>query len=76
MKNLILIINLFFAVLISAVGQESKSVLFIGNSYTYFWNLPQQVTSMSRAMGVPMMSRQSTSGGVTLDMHWERRKRA
>ena len=50
---------------------DSLSVLFVGNSYTYFWNLPQHVASMARTQNIPMVTRQSTNGGVTLANHWK-----
>ena len=48
----------------------SKKILFIGNSYTYFWNLPQTVHIMSSADSVILQTRQSTIGGVNLGQHW------
>lgn len=47
-----------------------KSVLFIGNSYTYFWNLPQNVALMAEAAEVDLSTRQSTVGGINLGTHW------
>ena len=53
-------------------GQDSAvpSILFVGNSYTYFWNLPQTVAVMAAEKEVPLRTRQSTSGGVNLGQHW------
>ncbi len=55
------------------VGDTSR-VLFIGNSYTYFWNLPQHVSLMAESKGIPLMARQSTAGGSTLGNHWKDEK--
>jgi hypothetical protein len=54
-------------------GQQVKSdqVLFIGNSYTYFWNLPQQVASMAESRGIELKTFQSTIGGANLGQHWK-----
>lgn len=54
-------------------GQESD-VLFIGNSYTYFWNLPQVVEAIGRDQGVIIHARQSTAGGANLGQHWNNHK--
>lgn len=47
-----------------------KKVLFIGNSYTYFWNLPKLVELMAKERNIELTTRQSTSGGVSLGTHW------
>ena len=54
--------------------QAAPRVLFVGNSYTYFWNLPQTVAVMAAEKGVPLLTRQSTSGGVNLGQHWRGEK--
>ena len=45
-------------------------VLFVGNSYTYFWNLSSLVELMAKERGIVMETRHSTSGGVSLGTHW------
>lgn len=68
------LITLSFALVFSLnlLSQEdSQSVLFVGNSYTYFWNLPQHVASMAKTQNISLMTRQSTNGGVTLANHWK-----
>tara|TARA_A100000171_G_scaffold18150_2_gene16700 strand:- start:3459 stop:4235 length:777 start_codon:yes stop_codon:yes gene_type:complete len=54
--------------------QDTLRVLFVGNSYTYFWNLPQLVTAMAESQGIPIITRQSTVGGSTLEEHWNEEK--
>ena len=51
-----------------------KKVLFVGNSYTYYWNLPQLVSYLSTELGTPLIARQSTEGGVNLEQHWKSEK--
>jgi len=52
--------------------RDTVRVLFVGNSYTYFWNLPQTVQAMGQASGNTfVLARQSTAGGVTWKQHWE-----
>lgn len=64
----------FFVLLIgnSAVGQEDlpKRVLFVGNSYTYFWNLPHHVNLMAESQGIKIETIQSTAGGSHWGHHW------
>jgi hypothetical protein len=55
---------------LSAQSEQSKKILFIGNSYTYFWNLPQTLNIMSLNDSIRLDTRQSTSGGVSLRQHW------
>lgn len=76
MRQLLLTIGLLLATASVGWGQNEQgpSVLFVGNSYTYFWNLPQTVEAMGEAMEVPLVARQSTSGGVNLGQHWRGEK--
>lgn len=60
--------------LYSQSEQEQKRILFVGNSYTYQWNLPQQVAAMSQATEDDLYIRQSTAGGVTWGQHWRGEK--
>ena len=66
--------NIFFLLLLTHTiwGQTagSKKVLFVGNSYTYFWNLPLTVQVMSEKDSVQLITRQSTGGGMSLRQHW------
>jgi len=50
--------------------KEIEKVLFVGNSYTYFWNLPKTVQTMAEGQGSPLVVRQSTAGGVSWKGHW------
>jgi hypothetical protein len=50
---------------------KQKRVLFVGNSYTFFWNLPQLVTAMAASQGEDIYTQQSTSGGVNWKQHWD-----
>lgn len=53
-------------------GQNSKTkkVLFVGNSYTYFWNLPLTVQVFAEKDSIGFETRQSTGGGMSLRQHW------
>ena len=50
---------------------DTLKVLFVGNSFTYFYNLPQVVSAMAAHKDVPIMTRQSTVGGSNLEQHWK-----
>ena len=70
-KNIFLfVIPFFFCVSSFAQNKSNQKVLFVGNSYTYFWNLPQHVAAMAESQNVNLTTRQSTSGGVSLGHHW------
>jgi len=78
---------LALAILLSVAAFSQKSVategggndgvvkvLFVGNSFTYFYNLPQVVAAMARSQGVNIITRQSTVGGSRLEQHWKEEK--
>lgn len=65
---------LFVAIfsLAANLGAQSvppKKILFVGNSYTYFWNLPQNVALLAKNGGVNLYTQQSTAGGVNWGQH-------
>lgn len=71
-KYYILILFIFFWQPQVSNGQnEEKRVLFVGNSYTYFWNLPQLISAMAESQGKDIFTQQSTSGGVNWKQHWD-----
>lgn len=49
---------------------ELTRVLFIGNSYTYFNNLPFMLEGLSSAAGKTVQTHSVTRGGKTLQWHW------
>ncbi len=65
----------FFFLSFSAFAQAPEKVLFVGNSYTYFWNLPQQVAAMAKSRDLTIDTWQSTSGGTSLAQHWRGEKK-
>jgi len=42
-----------------------QKVLFVGNSFTFYWNLPAMVESMAEEKGIKMDIFQSTAGSAT-----------
>lgn len=72
-----ILLSIFFSLLnpiLFAQGENEKKVLFIGNSYTYFWNLPQQFNLMAEAKNENYFAIQSTAGGVNWSQHWRGEK--
>ncbi|CAK9068303.1 Methylthioribose transporter [Durusdinium trenchii] len=41
------------------------------NSYTFYWNLPQSVSSMAESQQITLTTSQSTGSGVALVHHWK-----
>jgi hypothetical protein len=69
------IIFLFFFLFVGCMHSNAqieppKNILFVGNSYTYFWNLPQTVDLMIESQSMEMKAEQSTAGGASLGHHW------
>ena len=52
-------------------AQEKERILFIGNSFTFYWNLPNQVEQMSAEKNLEWDIVQSTEGGASLRDHWQ-----
>jgi hypothetical protein len=69
-----LILALCFSLALAGQGDAPKRVLFVGNSFTYFFNLPQVVNAMAETQGVAIETRQSTVGGSNLEQHWKGEK--
>lgn len=49
---------------------DTLKVLFVGNSYTYFENLPQVVSVLSEKTGTVLVTEKVTIGGAKLSEHW------
>ncbi len=64
----------FFIMLIMSVlanAQEEKNVLFVGNSITYYNNMPQTFKSIADEKGNPVTISQHTPGGTGFIHHIE-----
>ncbi|MFL2665969.1 MAG: hypothetical protein ACJ0NM_01095, partial [Flavobacteriaceae bacterium] len=67
--NRLLIILSFIILTNPILSQEKTSpsnILFVGNSFTFFWNMPQLVSAMAESQGVSINSYQSTVSGSSL----------
>ncbi|RKQ42435.1 hypothetical protein BXY85_3045 [Roseivirga pacifica] len=72
--QLFMLAVLFLPASLYAQTQDTLRVLFVGNSYTYFYNLPQMVATMAESQGKAIVTRQSTVGGSHLGEHWNRER--
>ena len=52
-----------------AFSQQTKEVLFVGNSYTYGNNLPDLVKQIALSFGDTLIHDSSTPGGATFNVH-------
>lgn len=50
-------------------GQTTRRALFLGNSYTYFNNMPQMVATIADGLGDSLIFDMYAPGGYTLDDH-------
>ena len=82
-KRFILILLVCLLATVSCTGQtasknaenkkaDSLKVLFIGNSYTYFNNLPQILEKMAAGRGEKLEAEMVVAGGATLRSLWNR----
>jgi hypothetical protein len=60
---------IFILCAVSLFGQNTKRVLFLGNSYTYVNNLPQILTDMAASTGKTLVFDSNTPGGYYLGQH-------
>lgn len=68
MRKISILVTLSFFAL-KSFAQDSVSVLFIGNSYTYVNNLPQLVHDLAASKGDVVTFGSQTAGGATFQYH-------
>jgi len=59
----------FFFLITISINAQTKKVLFIGNSYTYYNNMPQLVADAALSVGDTLIKQSHTPGGGTLNNH-------
>lgn len=67
---LFLLLGSLFATCLAQETKDTLNVLFVGNSYTYFNNLPQLVSIISDSSKTKLVTKKSTIGGARLSEHW------
>src|ERR1700682_5938249 len=56
----------------AATQADELQALFIGNSFTYYHDLPKMVAELAKAGGQrPLRYERETPGGCTLEKHWK-----
>ncbi|MBO4307308.1 MAG: T9SS type A sorting domain-containing protein [Bacteroidales bacterium] len=60
---------LLMALAVPCGAQQSKRVLFVGNSYTYVNDLPQMISAVAQSMGDNVEASSNTPGGCTFMQH-------
>jgi hypothetical protein len=68
MKSFILFTILLFVGL-QSIAQQTIKALFIGNSYTYYNNLPQLTANIALSLGDTLTFDSNTIGGYTFEQH-------
>jgi hypothetical protein len=68
---LYLVLGLLFLPAFMNAQQKELKVLFVGNSYTYGYNLPHIVSIISAETSTKLITRKSVTGGATLKEHWK-----
>ena len=69
--------SLFILFLLCAVlgaKAETLQVLFVGNSYTFVNNVPEQLKIMAQSKGHDLVYEMHTPGGRSFEKHWEEGK--
>ena len=69
MRTLLLTVLYFFSCL-AAQEKNTENILFIGNSFTFYWNLPLVVESMANERNYKFDITQSTATASSLKDHW------
>ncbi len=68
-----IVAGIFSLLTVNGSAQDQKDtlrVLFVGNSYTYFENLPQTVSVLAEKTGTVLVTEKITIGGAKLSEHW------
>ena len=61
---------LLFSWSLLATAQSQERILFVGNSFTFYYNIPTTIQQMAKAKGLEWDVYQSTAGGASLKDHW------
>jgi len=67
-KSAVLLFSVALIITLNAQTDTLKA-LFIGNSYTYFNEMPSMLANLAQSANLPVITGQSTPGGYTLQQH-------
>lgn len=68
MKLSLILVSIVLIFILNAQA-DTLNVLFVGNSYTYYNDMPLMFDSLAQSAGRPVVTGQSTPGGYTLEQH-------
>lgn len=68
--TLLLFFGIFLILSLAEAQQRELKVLFVGNSYTFGYNLPHIVSIISEGTSIRLDTRKSVIGGASLKEHW------
>lgn len=69
MKQLAILTFITWQIILNAAAQDTMSVLFLGNSYTSYNNLPELVQQLSTSAGKTLIIDSNMPGGMTISGH-------
>ena len=66
-----LLLFIFYPVTLFGEAHEPTTVLFVGNSFTQFHNLPEIVAQMAHSKGKRLYYEKVVEGGASFESHWK-----
>lgn len=74
-KYTIILVSLFWGNICFAQNNlDTLKIFFVGNSYTYFSNIPHLASLISDSTHTKLLTAKSTAGGARLSDHWRGEK--
>ena len=58
----------------SSYAQKKERILMVGNSFTFYYNLPITIEQFAKTKGLKWKINQSTASGATFKQHWQNKK--
>jgi hypothetical protein len=71
LKYVLILVSLFWCnICISQNKTDTLKILFVGNSYIYYSNMPHLISLISDSTQTKLLTSKSVAGGVSLSQHW------
>jgi hypothetical protein len=68
-KKVYVTVLVFMCFSVQVFSQNETKALFLGNSYTYYNQMPQMVSDIAESMGEELVTASNTPGGYTFEGH-------
>jgi hypothetical protein len=68
-KKVYVAVLVFMCFSVQVFSQNETKALFLGNSYTYYNQMPQMVSDIAESMGEELVTASNTPGGYTFEGH-------